>query len=33
VSVSSNQQELKVSHFFLVFPVILTSTDIDPLHS
>ena len=33
VSVSSNQQELKVPCLFLVFPVILTSTDIDPLHS
>ena len=32
VSVSSNELYLKVSRLFLVFPVILTSTDIDPLH-
>jgi len=32
VSFSSNQQELKVSRLFFVFPVIVTSTDLDPLH-
>lgn len=32
VSFSFNQQELKVSLLFFVFPVILTITDLDPLH-
>lgn len=32
VSFSSNQQELKMSWLFFVFLVILTRTDLDPLH-